>query len=82
MPGQGYFGFQVMRMITGIFGFEIFDPRILLVGKFVKFFWGWLDLSSSDFSKNSEDLWLCMRIQAAHFCDHPHSLYSAVCFTL
>ena len=40
MPGQGYFGFQVMRMIAGIFGFEIFDPRILLVGKFVKFFWG------------------------------------------
>lgn len=32
-------------------GFEIFDPRILLVGKFVKFFWGWLGLSTRDFSK-------------------------------
>ena len=31
-------------MIKGFLGFEIFDCRIFLVGKFGKYFLGWLDL--------------------------------------
>ena len=33
------------RMIEGVLGFEIFNYRIFCVGKFGKYFWGWLYLS-------------------------------------
>ena len=39
--GWGYSGFQVMGMIEGFFGFEIFDSENLLGWKIL----GWLDLS-------------------------------------
>ena len=38
-----------MGMIEGFFGFEIFDSGIFWVGKFGKYFFGWLNLSR-DFS--------------------------------
>ena len=46
-------------MIEGFFGPEIFYSGIFWVGKFGKYFFGWLDLSRDCFgySKQSEDSW-------------------------
>ena len=59
-PQQGYSGFQVTEMIEGFFlGFKFSIPGFYWVGKFGKYFFGWLDLSGDFFgySKQYEDLW-------------------------
>ena len=48
--GGGYFGFQVTGIIEGIFffwggGLKFSIPGCFWVGKFAKYFFGWLDLS-------------------------------------
>ena len=54
--GVGYSGFQVTGMIFGGLKFSI--PGFFWVGKFGKYFFGWLDLSS-DFLGIQNNLKIC-----------------------
>ena len=69
-PGGG--GGGVLRISSDgddqriFLGLKFSIPEFLGVGKFGKYFFGWLDLSTDVFgySKQSEDSWYCPRIPA------------------
>ena len=63
--GGGTLDFKWWGWSKDFFGFQVFDSEIVLgEGKFVKYFFGWLDWSSYFlwYSKQSEDLWWHPRI--------------------
>ena len=77
IPGGGGGGGRLLRISSDSYDRSIFlglkfsIPGFFWVGKFGKYFFGWLDLSRDFFgySKQSEDLYLCPRIPATlSFC--------------